>query len=265
MGVVSVNRPEAPNPGDLASSQTSILSAVSDPAPTPSDLASRQVILLSAADGFSVLREFDPSSEIAMHVPLTVTLPEPDGHVNFATPHSNGRVEDAPPAAFSPSIAIDPSSGTPANTALTANPQGGDLTASSLSLTDLAGNLSYHVKLLADNGASQVVLRLHPPELGDLTVRLLVTGRDVSAWFASPHIQVQQTINAAIGQLHTDLGNAGYNLNGAWVGADAGGSGGRERGSAVRQQQRNAAGGASADESRDLPALSTSSRVSIYV
>ena len=64
-------------------------------------------------------------------------------------------------------------------------------------------------------------MRLHPPELGDLTVRVAVSGRDVSAWFTSPQPQVQSAISAAIGQLQTNLGNAGYNLNGAWVGGDA--------------------------------------------
>lgn len=64
-------------------------------------------------------------------------------------------------------------------------------------------------------------MRLRPPELGDVTVRVAVTGRDVSAWFASPQPQVQSAISAAIGQLQTSLGDAGYNLSGAWVGGGA--------------------------------------------
>ena len=66
------------------------------------------------------------------------------------------------------------------------------------------------IRLLANSGREAVV-RLHPPDLGEVTVRIAVNGRDVSAWFGSPQAQVQQTISAAIGQLHTDLGNAGYN------------------------------------------------------
>jgi flagellar hook-length control protein FliK len=69
-----------------------------------------------------------------------------------------------------------------------------------------------------------MVMRLHPPELGDLTIRVTVSGHDVSAWFTSPQPEVQNAISAAIGQLQTDLGTAGYNLNGAWVGADASGA-----------------------------------------
>ena len=84
---------------------------------------------------------------------------------------------------------------------------------------------------MVSNGSREMVLRLHPPELGDLTVRIAVSGRDVSAWFASPQPQVQSAISAAIGQLQTNLGNAGYNLNGAWVGGDA--SGGRQQQAAL--------------------------------
>jgi hypothetical protein len=74
---------------------------------------------------------------------------------------------------------------------------------------------------LISSGSRDMVMRLHPPELGDLTVRVAVSGRDVSAWFASPQSQVQSAISAALGQLQTNLGDAGYNLSGAWVGADA--------------------------------------------
>jgi flagellar hook-length control protein FliK len=66
-----------------------------------------------------------------------------------------------------------------------------------------------------------MVMRLRPPELGDVTVRVAVTGRDVAAWFASPQPQVQNAISAALGQLQTSLGDAGYNLSGAWVGGGA--------------------------------------------
>jgi len=81
-----------------------------------------------------------------------------------------------------------------------------------------------HLLRLMSNGTRDMTMRLHPPELGDLTVRVAVSGREVSAWFASPQPQVQSAISAALGQLQTNLGNAGYNLTGAWVGADASGA-----------------------------------------
>ena len=82
---------------------------------------------------------------------------------------------------------------------------------------------------LVSSGSHDMVMRLHPPELGDLTVRVAISGRDVSAWFTSPQPQVQSAVSDAIGQLQTNLADAGYNLSGAWVGADA--SGGRQQGS----------------------------------
>jgi hypothetical protein len=85
----------------------------------------------------------------------------------------------------------------------------------------ITDQVTSHLLRLVSNGSRDMVMRLHPPELGDLTVRVTVSGRDVSAWFASPQPQVESAISAALGQLQTNLGNAGYNLTGAWVGADA--------------------------------------------
>ncbi|HEX5317710.1 MAG TPA: flagellar hook-length control protein FliK, partial [Stellaceae bacterium] len=128
---------------------------------------------------------------------------------------------------------------------------------------DVAGQLSGRmVRLLAGSGREAVV-RLHPPGLGEVTVRVAVTGRDVSAWFGSPQAAVQQTISLGLGQLQADLGNAGYNLAGAWVGADASGSGsGGERPVPppvpAIDAVRTAPAGAAA-------ALSSNAGVSIYV
>jgi flagellar hook-length control protein FliK len=85
----------------------------------------------------------------------------------------------------------------------------------------IADQVTGNLLRLASDGSREMTMRLHPAELGDVTVRVAVSGRDVSAWFASPQPQVQSAISAALGQLQTNLGNAGYNLSGAWVGADA--------------------------------------------
>ncbi|HXC30272.1 MAG TPA: flagellar hook-length control protein FliK [Stellaceae bacterium] len=92
----------------------------------------------------------------------------------------------------------------------------------------MADQIAGHMARMLSNGTREVTMRLHPPELGDLTMRVAVNGRDVSAWFASPQPQVQAAISAALGQLQTDLGGAGYNLAGAWVGGDT--SGARQQG-----------------------------------
>jgi flagellar hook-length control protein FliK len=92
----------------------------------------------------------------------------------------------------------------------------------------ISDQIAGHLVRMVSSGTRDMVMRLHPPELGDVTVRVAISGRDVSAWFAAPQPQVQSAINAALGQLQTSLDNAGYNLNGAWVGADT---------SDARQQQ----------------------------
>lgn len=87
--------------------------------------------------------------------------------------------------------------------------------------TELAQQVAQHVVGALDSGRLEAVLRLHPPELGELNVRIQVAGHDVSAWFDSPLPQVQQALSQGMGQLQAGLANAGYNLNGAWVGGDA--------------------------------------------
>jgi hypothetical protein len=78
-------------------------------------------------------------------------------------------------------------------------------------------------------------------------------------------MQVQQAISEAIGQLHSDLGNAGYDLTAAWVGADA--SSPRERNGrlSLPLQERTSLVGAELINSAASPARPTSSGVSIYV
>lgn len=92
------------------------------------------------------------------------------------------------------------------------------------SANTIADQVSGQLARMVSNGSREMVMRLHPPELGDLTVRIAVSGRDVAAWFASPQPQVQSAISAAMGQLQTNLSNAGYNFSGAWVGADTSGA-----------------------------------------
>jgi flagellar hook-length control protein FliK len=152
-----------------------------------------------------------------------------------------------------------------ANTGLAGSPVQGSafLSPSDSQLVGLAEQLTHHVMTSIDNGGREVVLQLHPPELGELTVRILVSGRDVSAWFGSPQIPVQQALNQTIGRLQADLGSAGYNLDSAWVGADASGSGGWDARSLV--PARGAAARSSSDGSPAPLTPSAASGVSIYV
>jgi len=83
--------------------------------------------------------------------------------------------------------------------------------------------IASHVLTMAATGRQEATLQLQPPQLGEMSIRVSVQGRDVSAWFGSAQPQVQQAINDALGQLQLDLAGAGLNLAGAWVGADTSG------------------------------------------
>jgi len=128
----------------------------------------------------------------------------------------------------------------------------------------VSDQVAAHLVRLVSSGSRDMVMRLRPPELGDVTVRIAVTGRDVAAWFASPQPQVQNAISAAIGQLQTSLGDAGYNLSGAWVGGGA---------ANARQEQSNSPppaasrvlAAAAAIPSRATAPLPAASGLNIYV
>ncbi len=138
--------------------------------------------------------------------------------------------------------------------------------AASLTLTDLPDQLFRHVVGSIGNPGSEVVLHLNPPELGDLTVRVLISGRAVSAWFGTPRVEVQQVISQALGTLQADLGNAGYTLGNAWVGADAFGTSERGgRGPRMPEQRANTEAEAEASPASVDPIRSFGSGVSVYV
>jgi flagellar hook-length control protein FliK len=192
--------------------------------------------------------------------------PLPTGASTIAQAYPTGRSSDdnhlstsvGPAAEISmPSTAGNFSVGSPANV-------GAKEAISIGSATGIADQLSPHLLRSAANGGGEVFLQLHPPELGDLTVRVLVNGRDVSAWFGSPQINVQEALSNAIGQLNANLGNAGYNLSSAWVGADVSSGRGDNESSATRSQ-RGVTNRARVEETSSSPVLPAGSGVSIYV
>jgi flagellar hook-length control protein FliK len=153
---------------------------------------------------------------------------------------------------------------------LTPAPAGGGAPASAAvppALSELPEAAAHHVLGSAQSGGGEMVLQLHPPELGELSIRVAVDGRDVSAWFASPHAEVQQALSLTLGQLHADLGNAGYSLVGAWVGGDASGTGtGTGAGtSAVPQRERRKTETAAPEGASAAPLAADSQGLSIYV
>ncbi len=190
--------PIDPGPAATAGEVANIAATVSPglPLPITGQLASPDG---GGASGFALRDRFVPSASTADAGSVVAA--------SASAAASNASAPTASSAAVAPGLTPDASS---ANT--------------------IAYQVAGQLARMVSNGSGEMVMRLHPPELGDLTVRVAVSGRDVAAWFASPQPQVQTAISAAIGQLQTNLGNAGYNLSGAWVGADA---------SSARQQQNS--------------------------
>ncbi|MGH6988576.1 MAG: flagellar hook-length control protein FliK [Stellaceae bacterium] len=90
--------------------------------------------------------------------------------------------------------------------------------------TAMGNDVATHVLGMIAAGHHEATFQLQPQQLGALTVRIVVQGRNVSAWFGAAQPQVQQAVTQAMDQLQAGLANAGFNLAGAWVGADASGA-----------------------------------------
>jgi hypothetical protein len=132
-------------------------------------------------------------------------------------------------------------------------------------VTGVTAQLSQQLMQSLAIGAHDVVLQLHPPELGEVSVRLLVSGRDVSAWFTAPQALVQQAIGQGMAQLHSDLADAGYSLNGAWVGGEAWTPQQRAERPAPTGHSRRAAGGDPVEEPAATRPAAARHAVSVYV
>jgi hypothetical protein len=270
----SANRATSAAAEDPSPQTASPISCAQDQKPDPPDVPpTKDRATLAPPDSLALCPELpvpleaNPARDLSMRPLLKVTSNAPDADASAAPFRPIPRSAEAFQPPSGSGLTADPS----INSAGNAIPTGAQVNSSAgspqseASLAELAEKLSYHLLRLAGNDRHEVVLRLHPPELGDLTVRVQVAGRDVSAWFASPQIQVQQAISDAIGQLHTNLGNAGYSLNSAWIGADAWSRGERDATPALPQQQRGAANRTRIEETTVPPMLSAASEVSVYV
>lgn len=276
MGVGSISGSERRGEAGVArlSDDAGNLSAANKPNADPSAqrAVTRQQRAIDAPTGLDsgsagASHEHASSSSAATVTPVaerpTTTMASSDGLV-VATSPAQGSVIAAPDPSIANAAAV---AGSTPNTAV-----GGLLAENSPSAsvaTPLPANLPD--QLLSgvigsiQSPGREIVLRLDPPGLGNLTVRVMVSGHEVTAWFATPQVQLQQVIGQAIGQLHTDLSNAGYTLSGAWVGADA--SNPRDRGASLPlpARERSAATGVEPETPRAAEIVSSSSGVSIYV
>jgi len=136
-----------------------------------------------------------------------------------------------------------------------------------MAVDEVTDRLGGRLVTLVSSNEREMVINLHPPELGQLLVRVAVNGHNVSAWFETPQPQAQQAISQAIDQLHSDLGGAGYALTGAWVGSGTGSGGPGNSAPIVPMASRRSAAAVRSAGSRLLgsAAKAATASVNIYV
>ena len=87
--------------------------------------------------------------------------------------------------------------------------------------TGFADAFSQQVVWMVDKDAQVAELRLNPPELGPVEVRLTLSGDEASAQFVSPHAEVRAAIESSIVRLRESMAEAGIQLGEASVSADS--------------------------------------------
>lgn len=86
---------------------------------------------------------------------------------------------------------------------------------------DFAESLSQQVVWMTGKDAEVAELRLNPPELGPVQVRITVSGDEASAVFVSPVSEVRAAISDSLDRLRESLAGAGISLGEASVSAES--------------------------------------------
>jgi len=84
-----------------------------------------------------------------------------------------------------------------------------------------ADALSRQVVWMVDKDAQVAELRINPPELGPVEVRLTVNGDQASAQFVSTHQEVREALETSIARLRESFAEAGIQLGQASVSAES--------------------------------------------
>jgi flagellar hook-length control protein FliK len=87
--------------------------------------------------------------------------------------------------------------------------------------TGFADALSRQVVWMVDKDAQIAELRINPPDLGPVEVRLSVSGDQASAQFVSTHAEVREAIESSIARLRESFAEAGIQLGEASVSAES--------------------------------------------
>lgn len=74
---------------------------------------------------------------------------------------------------------------------------------------------------MVDKDAQIAELRINPPDLGPVEVRLTVSGDQASAKFVSAHAEVREALETSIARLRESFAEAGIQLGEASVSAES--------------------------------------------
>lgn len=105
------------------------------------------------------------------------------------------------------------------------------------------GAVTQRVRWMVDQGVETAELRLDPPRLGTLGVRVRVDGDQATLSFQSPHAPVREAVEAAVPRLRELLADAGLDL----AGVDVGGGDTAPDGDAWAGEEGDRAGGTDPD------------------
>lgn len=113
-----------------------------------------------------------------------------------------------------------------------------------------ADELSRQVVWMVDKDAQIAELRINPPDLGPVEVRLSVSGDQASAQFVSTHAEVREALETSIARLRESFAQAGIQLGEASVSAESF----RDQTSAQSEQRAQRGGYSDATLSGGTPA-----------
>ncbi len=107
-------------------------------------------------------------------------------------------------------------------------------------------------RFLTREGANQVTLRLDPPELGEITIRLSSVDKTLTGEIRVESRMVQEIVNRNMAELRESLGSQGIQIDNIEVSVESGNRSGvdREGSSAFRREQTNQDGRPTSDRDR---------------
>ena len=106
-------------------------------------------------------------------------------------------------------------------------------------------------RFISREGANQVTLRLDPPELGEVTIRLSSINKTVTGEIRVESRMVQEIVNRNMAELRESLGSQGIQVDNIEVSVESGGRSNVDRdGNAAHRREQTERDGQASDRDR---------------